>query len=445
MIIYFIIGLIIGIVLTAILMALLGNARVSEAKAKTAQQFAGAVNQEELRANYVPAATFQVLQNQLTETKDDFQKFQENLDKDYVSRDSYDLVKEQLENLPKDILPKLVNQANDVLKEKREDLTKENSEKLQPALQPLQEAVKALTERVDKEEKEKISLKTEVSKLTELNQTLSTDAKNLTNALKGDNKVQGDWGELQLETILEASGVPFRKQNSFAGQLTETGNAQRPDFIIDLPDDKHLIVDSKMSLSAYTDYLNAENEVDKAEALKRHVTSVENHIKNELGEKHYERIEGVDTVDFVFMFVPVEGALTVAVEAKPDLINIALKNNVALVNSFNLVALLRTVSYLWTVDKQNKNVGEIAKIGGALYDKFVGFTENMSKIDSKLSDAKDAYSAAFSQLTTKNKDGSEKADTIIGRIEKLRELGADTKKEINSNLLLEVESSNDTD
>jgi DNA recombination protein RmuC len=401
--IYLLLGLIIGFAVGAVIFRAQSRTKIAEEKVKQV----ATISPDELEKKYVPRSTYEELNNKLPQLLEAY--------------------------------------SNRVLKSQTQELKASNRESIKPELAPLAQAVKALTERVDKEEKEKVSLRTSVAAITETNKTLSAQTHELVNALKNDSKTQGDWGELTLETILSQAGVPYETQRSFSGEETDTGQRQRPDFLIDLPDGKKIILDSKVSLTAYINYSNATDESQKSQALQNHIRSVENHITRELAEKHYENISSLQTVDFIFMFVPVERALSLVLEEKPSVVDLALKNKVVLVNSLNLVALLRTVAYLWTVDKQNKNVEEIAQIGGALYDQFASLAEDLKAIGNALDKTKESYQTAYNRLSNPNKDGSERKGTLIDSVEKLKRLGSQTKKQLDPELLEESGGNDDTD
>jgi DNA recombination protein RmuC len=335
------------------------------------------------------------------------------------------------------------NTANKILEEKSKKFVEINEEKIENILKPLGEKLGEFQRKVEDtystERAEKASLRKELEQIVLLNNKLTAEADKLTKALKGDSKVQGDWGEFQLEVLLEKSGlvegVNFQKQQSF--KTDENANI-RPDFVINLPENKHYIIDSKVSLTAYEQYFNGEDEIIKEKALKEHISSVKKHI-DELSDKKYEQIFGINSPDFVFMFVPLEPALTIAIQQNSTLVEYALKKNVMLVVPTTLMFAMRTVAYIWKVEKQNKNVQEIAKAGGQLYDKFVGFTENMIKVGQTMDLAKKTYGEAMNQLVKRNSDGSANAATIVGQVENMKKMGANATKQINQNLLERME------
>lgn len=329
--------------------------------------------------------------------------------------------------------------ANRIFEDKSEKFTKQNKENIEGFLTPLREKIKEFEQKVDRtyesETRERISLKKEIEQLVGLNQKLSEDAVNLTSALKGDSKVQGDWGEIQLELILEKAGlhkeIHYSTQSSFKD---EEGLQKRPDLIINLPEGKNLIIDSKVSLVAYEKYVNSKESADKERALKDHILSVKNHIKS-LSDKKYQEIYEINSPDYVLMFVPIEPALNLVISADQKIFLDALEKNVVLVSSSTLLATMKTVSFIWKQEDQKKNVLEIARQGAALYDKFVGFTEDLVKIGKELNSAKNNYDQAMNKLT----DGK---GNLIRRTEELKKLGLKTQKELNPKL---VERSNELD
>jgi DNA recombination protein RmuC len=331
------------------------------------------------------------------------------------------------------------NLSNDILEEKSKKFLELNEKSVGNLLNPFKEKIKEFEGKIDEiykdETRERISLKKELEHIVKLNQQVSEDTNKLTSALKGDKKMLGDWGEVQLEMILEKAGlvrdIHYRKQENIKD---DDGKNLRPDYIINLPEDKQLIVDSKVSLVAYERYFNADDETAKASALKQHLSDLMNHVRD-LGEKNYQRLYGINHPDYVLMFVPIEPALAVAQREDPSLFDKALRKNIVMVGTSTLLATLRTINFIWNQDKQRKNVFEIARQSGALYEKFTGFIEDLIAVGRKLDDAKSEYSNAMNKLYESKKKG----DTIIGRIEKIKELGADTNKSLPQNILDRLE------
>ena len=325
--------------------------------------------------------------------------------------------------------------ANRLLEEKSEKFTSQNRVQIDAILQPLREKIKSFEENIERkyidETKERASLKHEIENLRQLNTQLSQEANNLVNALKGDNKIQGNWGEFQLELLLEKAGlekgIHFKAQPSFSD---ENGKQKRPDFVIELPEGRQLIVDSKVSLTAYERYFKCENEREQAQHLKAHISSLRQHIRD-LSSKNYQRLYQINSPDYVMLFVPIEAAFALATQQDNKLFLDALDQNIVIVTSSTLLATMRTVAYIWKQERQKKNVLEIAKQSGLLYDKFVGFVEDLKQIGVKLEDANDAYGKALNKL----KDSTKYGDTLIGRAERIKALGAKTSKNLPPELL----------
>lgn len=313
-----------------------------------------------------------------------------------------------------------------VLQKNSQEFAEANRDRLGQILNPLKERIKDFESKVEKTYKidsdERITLKTEIKSLVELNRKLSADANNLAMALKGESKTQGDWGELQLEMLLERAGlvrdIHFVTQSA---HRDEQGNLKKPDFVINLPDQKHLIIDSKVSLTAYEKFFNAPEE-DKAQFLKAHVESVRNHIKD-LGSKNYQGLYQINAPDYVLMYLPIEPAFSLALQEDHSLFEKALDKNVVLVTSSTLLATMRTVSFIWRQDNQKRNAEEIARKSGALYDKFVGFLQDMEKIKRGLTQSSNAYDEALNKLSTGR-------GSLVKRAQDIRELGAKTSKNL---------------
>ena len=347
--------------------------------------------------------------------------------------------KKELEEINKRMTLEFKNLSNELLEEKSKKFLELNEKSVGNLLNPLREKIKEFEGKIDEvykdETRERISLKKELEHIVKLNQQVSDDAHKLTNALKGDKKLLGDWGEVQLEVILEKAGlekdIHYRKQLNLND---EEGRNMRPDYIINLPDEKQLIIDSKVSLVAYERYFNSDDEGVKAGALKQHLNDLMNHVRD-LGEKNYPKLYGINPPDYVLMFVPLEPALAVAQREDPSLFDKALKKSIVMVSTSTLLATLRTISFSWNQDKQRKNVYEIAAQSGALYDKFLGFIDDLIAVGKRIDDAKGEYVNAMNKLYESKKKG----DTIIGRIQKIKDLGASTSKSLPQNLLDRLE------
>jgi DNA recombination protein RmuC len=324
------------------------------------------------------------------------------------------------------------NLANRILETNSDKFQKQNKKEIDSLLKPLNEKIKEFQTKVEETNKEDIkrnsSLITQIENLQKLNTQLSSDATNLTNALKGESKTQGDWGEYQLEVLLEKVGL--KKEIHFStqgGYRDEDGSLKKPDFIVNLPDDKHLIIDSKVSLTAYEAFYNEEDEKVKEILIKKHLESIKKHYK-ELGEKDYPNLYNINTPDFVLMFVPIEPALLTAFNYDNNLFLDALDKNVVLVSNSTLLATLSTVASVWKQEDQKKNALEIAKAGGLLYDKFEGFVQDLLDIGNKINSSQDSYQSAMDKLT-------KQSGNLVWQVERLKTLGVKTKKSIPQKLI----------
>jgi DNA recombination protein RmuC len=320
--------------------------------------------------------------------------------------------------------------SQSILEEKSRKFTNQNEENLNRLINPLKDHIAKFEENMQKrfleESLDRNTLKGEISSLKQLNQQISQDAINLTSALKGNSKFQGDWGEAQLETLLQQAGL--EKNLHYLIQETktnETGKKQRPDFIILLPDKKHLIIDAKVSLTAFERYHRVEETKEKEKALQEHLFSLRKHIRD-LGDKKYQQLETLKTPDYVLLFVPIEPAFSLALQADATLFQEALERNIVLVTTSTLLATLRTVSFIWNQDKQSKNVAEIARQSGLLVDKFVSFLEDIKDIAEKLTKAQESVQSAMNKLSQSPRKG----ETLVGRVQNISQLGARHSKSI---------------
>ena len=323
------------------------------------------------------------------------------------------------------------NLANEILEDKSRKFTEHNALQLDILLKPLQTKLTEFKEQVshsyDQESRERFALKNEIERLANLNIKMSDEARSLTNALKGDSKIQGNWGELVLESILESSGL--RKGEEYLVQDSHTkadGGRLQPDVIVKLPEGRHLIIDSKVSITAYARHTEASDSALAEQELLAHIQSIRQHIQG-LSAKNYAGIADLSTVDFVLMFIPIEPAFLSALKAAPNLYQDALAKNIVLVCPSTLMATLRTVAHLWRQDQQNKNAMEIARQCANLYDKFVGFVEDLEQIGKRLDQAQSSYHDAFNKL----KSGK---GNLIKTAEKVKELGVKPSKMIASHL-----------
>ena len=342
----------------------------------------------------------------------------------------------EIEGMQKKFSTEFENIANKILEEKSIKFTAQNKENIDSILTPLSDKLKSFETKVqdtyEKGLKERSELKEQVIQLSSLNQTLSKDAQNLTRALTHDNKIQGNWGELILEKILKESGLTegeeYSKQHS---TNNEEGKRIQPDFLIKLPDDKHIIIDSKVSLVAYEQFVNSEDEGEKESHLKAHILSVRSHIKL-LSEKNYQTGLTINSPDFVLLFMPIEPAFSLAMQKDKEIYQYAWSKNIVIVSPTTLLATIRTIASIWKQEKQNRNTQEIAKQAGALYEKFVGFLDDMEKIERGISQVDSAYKGAINKLKT----GS---GNLIRRTENMKKLGLNPKKQISEKFLEESE------
>ncbi|MDM8159151.1 DNA recombination protein RmuC [Labilibaculum sp. K2S] len=347
--------------------------------------------------------------------------------------------KQELEELQKKFTTEFENIATKILKENTKEFTTSNQKNMSDIMSPIKEKLmsfeKKVEETYDRELRDKISLKEEVKKLYDLNSKISDEANNLTKALKGDVKKQGNWGEVVLERILERSGLTKGQEydREVVMQNSE-GQTIRPDVIIHLPEEKHVIVDSKVSLIAYERYVNSIGDVDAEKFQKEHIVSMKAHVK-ELAEKHYQSSAAINSPDFVLMFMPIESSFAMAVQYDQELFNYAWDNKIVIVSPSTLLATLRTIASIWKQEQQNRNVLEIAKQGGLLYDKLVGFVEDMINLGRQMDTSKKTYATAMNKLT-------EGSGNLIRRAENIRELGAKVKKKLPQSLIDRI---NDTE
>lgn len=344
-----------------------------------------------------------------------------------AAREKLLLQKEDLIEAKKTLNLEFEKLATKIFEDRSEKFKEENKEGLDQILSPLKEKIKEFEEKVDKTHRrdiqERAGLKVELERLMQLNQQLSTEARELTSALKGESKTQGNWGEFILEKILESSGLERgREYETQASSIDSSGNRVQPDVIINLPDNKHIVIDAKVSLSAYERLVNNQDETSAESDLRNHILSVKTHIK-QLSEKNYQNIEGITSPDFVLLFMPIEASFALAVQADHELFNYAWQKKVVVVTPSTLLATLRTISSVWKLEKQNRNVLEISRLAGKLYDKFVAFSKDLEKVGNRLELADKAYQEAKSKLITGK-------DNIVRIAERTKELGAQPKKSL---------------
>ncbi|MFN0201394.1 MAG: DNA recombination protein RmuC [Bacteroidia bacterium] len=322
------------------------------------------------------------------------------------------------------------NLANQILEKNTIKLASSQETSLTNLLNPLKERLQHFEKRVEEsygeEARERFHLKKELESLLKLNQQLGEEARNLTQALKGDSKMQGNWGEMILVKILENSGLRAGEEFIVQGKemtlMNEMGERLQPDVIVQLPEKKHVIIDSKVSLTAYERYISENLAAEKEKHLKRHLDSLTTHIQ-QLSSKHYHQIQGLTAPDFVLLFMPLESAFSLAIQAKPDLFQFAFDKKIVVVSPTTLLATLKTVASIWKLEYQNQNAAEIARQGGLLYDKFVMFIEELEKVGKHIKSTQDTYDQVFKRLNIGR-------DSLISRAEKLRELGVKNNKSL---------------
>ncbi|QQL49629.1 DNA recombination protein RmuC [Mucilaginibacter ginkgonis] len=342
--------------------------------------------------------------------------------------------KAEVENTRLHFQREFENIAEKLLKEKSKEFTDANRLNLDNVLSPLKQNLKAFEEKVEKvynvEAAERNILKGEINKLMELNRQISNEASNLTKALKGDNKKQGNWGEFILEKVLERSGLTKdREYRLQAAHQSADGSRYQPDAIIDLPDNKHLVIDSKVSLIAYEKLVNCETDDDRKLFARAHVESLRGHVRN-LSDKNYHGLDKVNSPDFVLLFVPIESSFSFAIQVDADLFTDAWERRVVIVSPSTLLATLRTIAGMWKQEHQNHNVMEIARLSGDMYDKFAGFLKDFEIVGRGIRTAQDNYDEAVKKLSTGR-------GNLTSTAERIKNLGAKTNKQIDSKYLIE--------
>lgn len=340
--------------------------------------------------------------------------------------------KEEVEKLQEKFTKEFENLANKILDEKSSKFTEQNKENMKNILSPLQDKIQLFEKKVEDTHKESIdyhaALRQQIVGLSKMNEQMSKETLNLTKALKGDSKMQGNWGELILERVLEKSGLE-KDREYFVQQshINESGQRVFPDVVINLPDGKKMIVDSKVSLTAYEKFINEDDDSLKNGYLKEHVTSIKRHVE-QLGDKNYQDLYQIESPDFVLLFIPIEPAFALASNEDTTLYNKAFERNIIIVTPSTLLATLRTIDSMWTNQKQQENAFEIARQAGALYDKFEGFVSDLIKIGKKIDESKLEYQGAMNKLV----DGS---GNLIKRVENLKKMGAKAQKSLPENII----------
>lgn len=350
--------------------------------------------------------------------------------------------KSELIKVQEELTLKFENLANKIFEEKTGKFKKDSEESISKVLTPLKEQLGQFQKKIDdsfsSQAKEQFSLKREIERIVNVNEKMTLQTESLTKALKGDVKVQGNWGEVVLERILEDSGlrknIDYILQGEDMKLKSELGSAQKPDVIVKLPEGKHIIIDSKVSLTAYEKYCSTEDETQKKIHLKEFLDSFRSHIKN-LESKKYHQNEKLSSPEFTFMFMPLEGAYLLALQHDKEVQSFAWSKKIAITCPSTLFANLRTIASLWRIEKQNKNAEEIAIQGGKLYDKFIGFINDMKSIGKNISDTEKAYNNALNKL-------SEGRGNLVKSSEKLKKLGSKTSKSLPTEFSPENEDDN---
>ena len=384
---------------------------------------------EKLEKDYTELKTIQ--ENNLSQTNELKDYILKIRSENEVLKEKNNTIKKEIEEIGEKYTSQFKNLANEILEDKSKRFTEENQKNIKLILEPLNNDIKDFKRKVEetyeKENKQRFSLEEKIKDLVVLNQKISEEANNLTKALKGQRKTQGDWGEMILENILQESGLTegreyFRQEfiKDEAGNtiMNDDGKKMQPDFILQYPDKRKVIIDSKVSLSAYERYNSSEEDMEQKVALQNHIAAIYNHV-DELNKRNYSQF--VKGLDFVMMFVPIEPAYLLAIQKDADLWNYAYKKRVILISPTNLIAAIKLISEIWKKEEQNKNAVAIAERGAAMYDKFVGFVENLVDVGDHIGRSQKSYEDAMKQL----KDGS---GNLIGQAEKLRKLGVQGKK-----------------
>lgn len=417
-------SLLLGIIISALLLGSLGIFLWRE-RLKLEQQL---VEKDEL---------YRLQQDALTQSREQLAQTQTLLAQQRVQAEE----KMQILQQARDQLTLQFKQlAQEILEDKSKRFTEQNRGQIEGLLLPLREQLKGFEQKIhetyDKETRDRLALHHEIRLLKDLNQQMSQETANLTRALQSDNKLQGNWGEMVLIKLLENAGLQEGREYiaQYSVQNEEDGRRYQPDVLVQLPGDRQVVIDAKVSLKAYEQYVNSEDTEQREQALKLHVQSVRRHVK-ELAEKRYHELPGVQSLDFVLLFVPIEGALMIALHQDDNLVQEALTKQIVFATPTMLLATLRTVHYLWRTEQQNRHAQEIARKAGALYDKFVGFVEDMTQLGKKLSDAQKAYDATYQKLT----DGR---GNLVRRTEELKTLGARASKQLPLAMIAESSEEN---
>lgn len=415
--ILFILAFLIGI----LIQRLISNSKINQINSESKQH----LYQLEIERNRFQEAKVEI-ENLRLERDDLLSEYSKSNSELNFLKTKLDDQKKEIEKLQIKFTETFENLANRILDEKSEKFTATNKIQIENILNPLQEKIKSFEERVEITHKDQLiqqtSLKEQITFLSSLNKQMTQETINLTNALKGDSKVQGNWGEVILERILEKSGLEKDREYEVQKSFNLEGKRLQPDVVIHLPNDKKMIIDSKVSLTAYERYCNETDEIEKQNFLKQHILSVANHIK-QLSEKNYQHIYEVASPDFILMFVPIETAFALAINNEPNLYNQAFEKNIVIVTTSTLLATLKTIDSLWKNEKQQNNALEIAKQAGLLYDKFVGFVEDIQNIEKNIDRSKLDIEKAKNKLFLGN-------GNLVNAADKIVQLGAKAKKKL---------------
>ena len=450
-IVYIISGIIIG----AIIAWLIFKVKASADKG-ISQDAAAALNQQINELNKEKSAALakvELLQENLNsvnqQLKEERNKFL-SLNSDYSSlksdysnlQEKLATQKEEVEQLQKKFSSEFENLANKILEEKSRKFTEQNKDNINNILNPLSEKISSFQKKVEdvyvSDTKERAGLAQQLLQLHELNQQMSKDANNLTKALKGESKTQGNWGEFILESILEKSGLV--KGNEYQLQeshLSEDGRRFQPDVIINLPENKHIIIDSKVSLTAYEKYISEEDDDIREVCLKEHISSIKKHISS-LSAKNYQNLYNINSPDFVLLFMPIEPAFGLAVQYESGLFNDAFEKNIVIVSPSTLLATLRTIASIWRQENQNRNALEIARQSGALYDKFANMLSVLEDMGKKLHAVQDNYDDVIRKLSSGR-------GNLMNSVEKIKKLGAKTTKSLPASMTEQIEETEETE
>jgi len=419
-IVYLIIGFFFGAIVTYLFLKNKFTSQTSKAEERN-KIYEGNIKQLNIELTSERAKVIE-LNSSLASIRSDYTNLQNKLTEQ----------KEELEQLQKRFTTEFENLANRIFEEKTNKFSEQSKNNLSEILNPLKEKISEFEKKVEETSKESIkghaALREQLQMLKDMNQQITQEAKNLTQALKGQTKTQGSWGEFILESILEKSGLIRGREFKIQEVIySEEGRRFQPDVVVNLPENKSLIIDSKVSLVAYEKFISAEDDLQKQLSLKEHITSIRNHLRN-LSSKNYQSLYQLESLDFVLMFIPIESAFSLAVQYGENLYVDAFDKGVVIVSPTTLLATLRTIANIWKQEYQNRNVLEIAKQSGALYDKFVGFIEDLIIIGNRLDQAKGTYVDAMRKI-------SQGSGNLISRAEKIRSLGAKTTKILPQSLL----------